>query len=48
MVQFFEIAFEQSWKVLKDFLEEEGFDVKRPRKKRWDSPKFDMLSFFVF
>jgi nucleotidyltransferase substrate binding protein (TIGR01987 family) len=31
MVQFFEISFEQSWKVLKDFLEEEGFDVKSPR-----------------
>lgn len=31
MIQFFEMAFEQSWKVLKDFLEEEGFTVKSPR-----------------
>lgn len=31
MIQFFEVAFEQSWKVLKDFLEEEGFIVKSPR-----------------
>ena len=31
MIQFFEVAFEQSWKVLKDFLEEEGFTVKSPR-----------------
>ena len=31
MIQFFEMAFEQSWKVLKDFLEEEGFVVKSPR-----------------
>lgn len=30
-IQFFEMAFEQSWKVLKDFLEEEGFEVKSPR-----------------
>lgn len=31
MIQFFEVSFEQSWKVLKDFLEEEGFTVKSPR-----------------
>ncbi len=32
MVQFFEMSFELSWKLLKDFLEEEGFsDVKSPR-----------------
>lgn len=31
MVQFFEVTFELSWKVLKDFLEEEGFTVKSPR-----------------
>lgn len=31
MIKFFEMAFEQSWKVLKDFLEEEGFTVKSPR-----------------
>ena len=31
MIQFFEVAFELSWKVLKDFLEEEGFTVKSPR-----------------
>jgi nucleotidyltransferase substrate binding protein (TIGR01987 family) len=30
-IQFFEMAFEQSWKVLKDFLEQEGFEVKSPR-----------------
>lgn len=31
MIQFFDVSFEQSWKVLKDFLEEEGFTVKSPR-----------------
>ena len=31
MVQFFEMSFELSWKLMKDFLEEEGFlDVKSP------------------
>lgn len=28
----FEIAFELSWKTLKDFLESEGFDTPTPRK----------------
>ena len=32
IVQFFEMTFELSWKVLKDFLEEEGFSVKSPRE----------------
>ena len=31
MIQFFEISFEQSWKVLKDFLEEEELIVKSPK-----------------
>ncbi len=32
IIQFFEISFELAWKVLKDFLEAQGFnDVKSPR-----------------
>lgn len=32
IIQFFEMSFELSWKVLKDYLEEQGFeDVKSPR-----------------
>jgi nucleotidyltransferase substrate binding protein (TIGR01987 family) len=31
LIQFFEMAFELSWKVLKDYLEEEGFTVQSPR-----------------
>jgi nucleotidyltransferase substrate binding protein (TIGR01987 family) len=31
LIQFFEIAFELSWKVLKDYEESEGFSVKTPR-----------------
>ena len=32
MIQFFEMAFELSWKVLKDYLEEGGYLVKSPRE----------------
>jgi nucleotidyltransferase substrate binding protein (TIGR01987 family) len=31
LIQFFEMAFELAWKVLKDYLEEEGFTVQSPR-----------------
>ncbi len=31
-IQFFEITFELSWKLLKDYLESEGFTVKSPRE----------------
>ena len=32
LIQFFEMAFELAWKVLKDNLEEEGFVPKSPRE----------------
>uniref|UniRef100_UPI00356A002E nucleotidyltransferase substrate binding protein n=1 Tax=Sulfurovum sp. TaxID=1969726 RepID=UPI00356A002E len=32
MVQFFEVSFELAWKVLKDYLESEGFNIKSPRE----------------
>ncbi|WP_432404599.1 nucleotidyltransferase substrate binding protein [Wukongibacter sp. M2B1] len=31
IIQFFEMAFELAWKVLKDYLEAQGFIVKSPR-----------------
>jgi len=32
MIQFFEMSFELSWNLMKDFLDEQGFtDVKSPR-----------------
>jgi nucleotidyltransferase substrate binding protein (TIGR01987 family) len=31
LIQFFEMAFEVAWKLLKDYLTEEGFMVKSPR-----------------
>lgn len=32
LIQFFEMSFELAWKVLKDYLEEEGFTVTSPRE----------------
>lgn len=32
VIQFFEIAFELSWKLLKDYLETQGFQVNSPRE----------------
>jgi len=31
LIQFFEMSFELAWKLLKDYLEAEGFTVKSPR-----------------
>ncbi len=31
LIQFFEMSFELAWKLLKDYLEEEGFIIKSPR-----------------
>jgi len=31
MIQFFEISFELAWKMLKDYLESEGYTVDSPR-----------------
>jgi len=31
LIQFFEMSFELGWKVLKDYLEAEGFRVESPR-----------------
>lgn len=31
LIQFFEMSFELAWKVLKDYLEAEGFTVTSPR-----------------
>lgn len=32
IIQFFEMAFELAWKVMKDYLEAEGFQVKSPKE----------------
>jgi nucleotidyltransferase substrate binding protein (TIGR01987 family) len=32
IIQFFEMTFELAWKVLKDYLESQGYMVKSPRE----------------
>lgn len=32
IIQFFEMAFELAWKLMKDYLEEEGFVVNSPKE----------------
>jgi len=32
VIQFFEMAFELAWKVMKDYLEAQGFQVKSPKE----------------
>jgi len=32
LIRFFGMTFELSWKLLKDYLEQEGFNVKTPRQ----------------
>jgi nucleotidyltransferase substrate binding protein (TIGR01987 family) len=32
LIHFFEMAFELSWKLMKDYLEQEGFTVTSPRE----------------
>lgn len=31
VIQFYEMTFELAWKTIKDYLQEEGFEVKSPR-----------------
>ena len=32
LIQFYEMAFELAWKLIKDYLEEQGFTVNSPRE----------------
>ena len=32
LIQFFEMAFEQSWKLLKEYQEAEGYEIASPRQ----------------
>ncbi len=32
LIQFFEVSFELAWKLMKDYLTAEGYDVKSPRE----------------
>lgn len=44
MVQFFEVSFELAWKVLKDYLESEGFNIKSPRESIKQAYQIELIS----
>jgi len=31
LIQFYEMSFELAWKIMKDYLEEEGYEIQSPR-----------------
>lgn len=44
LIQFYEMSFELAWKVMKDYLEEEGFSVKSPRQAIKQAFQADLLT----
>lgn len=44
LIQFFEVSFELSWKVMKDYLTAEGFDVKSPRESIKKAFEYGLIS----
>ncbi len=43
IIQFFEMTFELAWKVLKDYLEAEGYSVKSPRETVKQAFQVDLI-----
>jgi nucleotidyltransferase substrate binding protein (TIGR01987 family) len=43
IIQFFEMTFELSWKVLKDYLEAQGYIVKSPRDTIKQAYQIDLI-----
>lgn len=44
LIQFFEMAFELSWKTMKDYLEAQGFLVKTPRETIKQAFQIELIS----
>ncbi len=44
IIQLFEVTFELSWKLMKDYLESQGFIVKSPREAIKQAYQTDMIS----
>jgi nucleotidyltransferase substrate binding protein (TIGR01987 family) len=44
VIQFFEMTFELAWKVLKDYLESQGFIVKSPRETIKRAFQIDLIN----
>ncbi len=43
IIQFYKMAFELAWKTVKDYLEEEGFEIKSPRSAIKQGIKTELL-----
>lgn len=44
IIQFFEVTFELAWKVLKDYLEANGYIVKSPREAIKQAFQIDLIT----
>lgn len=44
IIQLFQVTFELSWKLMKDYLESQGFIVKSPREAIKQAYQTDMIS----
>ncbi|MBU3917094.1 nucleotidyltransferase substrate binding protein [bacterium] len=43
-IQFYEMSFELAWKILKDYLTEQGFIVKTPRESIKQAFQIDLIN----
>ena len=43
IIQFFEVTFELAWKLLKDYLNHEGYEVKSPRETIKTAFQIDLI-----
>jgi len=44
IIQFYEVCFELSWKVMKDYLESEGYIVKSPKQTIKQAFQIDLIT----
>lgn len=44
LIQFFEVSFELAWKLMKDYLTAEGYDVKSPRESIKEAYRHELIA----
>ena len=44
LIQFYEVSFELSWKIMKDYLESEGYIVKSPKQAIKQAFQIDLIT----
>ena len=44
LIQFYEVGFELSWKIMKDYLESEGYIVKSPKQAIKQAFQIDLIT----